>query len=45
MSQVIKGFPAGGIRLNGVIFGKASQDEVETAKEVLSSWTKIDRVL
>ena len=40
----MKGFPAGGIRLNGVIFGRASQDEVETAKEALRSWPKIDRV-
>ncbi len=41
----MKGFPADGIRLNGVIFGRASQDEVDTAKEVLSSWPKIDMVL
>lgn len=42
--EVMKGFPAGGIRLNGVIFGRASQDEVETAKEALRSWPTIDRV-
>ena len=39
--EVMKGFPAGGIRLNGVIFGRASQDEVETAKEALRSMRRM----